>query len=360
MTVRPRRFGHLVLAVFVLLCSAGQLAQAVPVQAAPAAQATAAASVADVAEQARPAVAFIAVRISAPSGITGAQPAGGVGSGAIIDPQGFIVTNNHVVEGAQQMRVVLPDGRTYDARLIGRDPQSDLAVIKIDPKAGEQLPVRKFGDSSRLRVGEWVVAIGNALGLDGGPTVTAGVVSALGRDVPEPNGAVLENVVQTDAAINPGNSGGPLLNMNGEIIGINTLGAGTTSGGYQAQGINFAISTTTAQPIVQDLLANGKVVRAYLGVASVTMTQAIAAQTGLQYTQGVLVTQVGQGTPAAQAGLKEGDIITDFGGQAIQNEDQVRKLILARKPGDQVEVTYVRNGQPQSATVRLTERPAAG
>jgi S1-C subfamily serine protease len=328
-------------------------------QAAPAAQAQAFGSIAEVAERARPAVAFISVRTTPAQGAFGAQPAGGVGSGAIFDARGYIVTNNHVVEGGQQIRVALPDGRTYDAQLVGRDPPSDLAVLKIEPRAGEQLPVLQFGDSSRLRVGEWVVAIGNALGLEGGPTVSAGVVSALGRDVPEPNGAVLENVVQTDAAINPGNSGGPLLNMAGQIVGINTLGAGRTASGYQAQGINFAISTTTARPIVDDLVQHGKVVRAYLGVGSTTLTPAIAAELGIRFQPGAIVASVAPGTPAARAGLQQGDVIVGFGDQEIKNDRELRQAILARKPGDQASVRFVRGGQTQSASVTLAERPTA-
>jgi S1-C subfamily serine protease len=315
-------------------------------------------SVAEVAERARPAVAFISVRTTSVQGAFGAQPAQGVGSGAIFDQRGYIVTNNHVVENATQIKVALPDGRTYDAKLIGRDPSSDLAVIKIEPKAGEQLPVLPLGESAKLRVGEWVVAIGNALGLEGGPTVTAGVVSALGRDVTEPNGSTLENVVQTDAAINPGNSGGPLLNMAGEIVGINTLGAGRLASGVQAQGINFAISTTTAKPIIEDLVQQGRVVRAYLGVSSTTMTPAVAAELGVAAQPGAVVVQVGQGTPAARGGLQEGDVIVGLGDQEVKSDRDLRQAILSRKPGDEVTLRFVRNGQPRSTTVRLAERPA--
>jgi S1-C subfamily serine protease len=325
-------------------------------QAAPASQFG---SVAEVVDRARPAVAFIAVRTSSAQGAFGAQPAEGVGSGAIFDQRGYIVTNNHVVEGGQQIKVALPDGRTYDAKLVGRDPPSDLAVIKIEPRAGEQLPTLPIGDAAALRVGEWVVAIGNALGLEGGPTVTAGVVSALGRDVTEPNGYTLENVVQTDAAINPGNSGGPLLNMAGQIVGINTLGAGRLQSGYQAQGINFAISTTTARPIIDDLLQHGRVVRAYLGVSSTTLTPAIAAELGVPAQPGAVVVQVGAGTPAARAGLQQGDVIVGFGESEIKNDRDLRQAILARKPGDEVALRISRGGQTRSATVKLGERPAS-
>jgi S1-C subfamily serine protease len=316
-------------------------------------------SVAAVADRARPAVVFISVRTTPAQGAFGAQPAGGVGSGAIFDGRGYVVTNNHVVESASQIKVALPDGRTYDATLVGRDPPSDLAVVKIDPRAGEQLPTLPLGDSARLRVGEWVVAIGHALGLEGGPTVTAGVVSALGRDVTEPNGFTLENVVQTDAAINPGNSGGPLLNMAGEIVGINTLGAGRLPSGYQAQGINFAISTTTARPIIDDLLQHGRVVRAYLGVSSTTLTPAIAAELGIPAQPGAVVVQVGSGTPAARAGLQAGDVIVGFGESEIKRDRDLRQAILARKPGDEVTLRVARGGQTRSVTVRLGERPAS-
>jgi len=325
----------------------------------PAASSQALGSIADVADRGRPAVAFIAVRTTPAQGAFGAQPAGGVGSGAIFDPRGYIVTNNHVVENAAQIKVALPDGRTYDAKLIGRDPPSDLAVIKIDPKQGEQLPILPIGDSAKLRVGEWVVAIGNALGLEGGPTVTAGVVSALGRDVTEPSGYTLENVVQTDAAINPGNSGGPLLNMSGEIVGINTLGAGRLQSGYQAQGINFAISTTTARPIIDDLVQHGRVVRAYMGVSSTTLTPAVAAELGIPARPGAVIVQVGQGSPAARAGLQQGDVIVGFGEQEIKSDRDLLQAILGRKPGDELAVRIVRGEQTRTVTVRLGERPAS-
>jgi S1-C subfamily serine protease len=170
---------------------------------------------------------------------------------------------------------------------------------------------------------------------------------------------VLENVVQTDAAINPGNSGGPLLNMSAEIIGINTLGAGQTQSGFQAQGINFAVSTTTARPIVDDLMRTGRVVRAYVGIATTTMTPAIAAQTGLSYTPGAIVTLVGPGSPAARAGLQEGDVVVALGDQELKNDQELRQAILARKPGEQVTLTIVRDGQRRQVQLTLGERPPA-
>jgi S1-C subfamily serine protease len=294
----------------------------------------------------RPAVAFIAVR-SAPVRGAGSQVQQGVGSGAIFDPAGYIVTNNHVVEGGQQIRVVLPDGRTFDAKLVGRDPPTDLAVVKIE---ATNLPVAKFGESGKLRVGDWVVAIGNALGLEGGPTVTAGVVSALNRTVDEPGGVgSIENAIQTDTAINPGNSGGPLINLNGEIVGINTLVAGQAEPGVQAQGIGFAID---------DLKTKGQVQRPYLGVTVATFTRAIAQQLGIPFVEGIVVSQVAQGSPAAQAGLKQGDVITSLGGDPIKSTEDLRTALAKRKIGDSVELTVARGGSQQKLTLQLAARPA--
>jgi len=207
----------------------------------------------------------------------------GVGSGVIYDQQGHILTNNHVIAGAQQLTVALPDGKTYPAKLVGADPLTDLAVLKID---GQNLPVASFGDSSQLQVGDWVVAIGNALALSGGPTVSAGVVSALGRTVQEPGetsgsqGPFLFDVVQTDAPINPGNSGGPLVDLQGKVIGINTLVAGQAEPGVQAQGIGFAISIAAAKPIADQLVATGQATHPYIGVQQIPLNPVIANRLG--------------------------------------------------------------------------------
>jgi serine protease Do len=268
--------------------------------------------VASVAEKVRPATVLIlnivqgraagGGQIANPGGQPGDVPQG-AGTGFIIDSTGIIVTNNHVVEGAQKLSVVLPDGQRFDdAQLLGADPQTDLAVIKV-PGEGKNLPTVPLGNSSQLKVGEWVVAIGNALALKGGPTVTAGVVSATGRDEQEPGetrgstGPILHDLIQTDAAINPGNSGGPLVNMQGEVVGINTLGAS------DAQGIGFAISIDSAKPVI-DALRQGQQVagrgagQAYLGIQSLTVTPSIAAANGLSRNDGVVVVNVITGTPA--------------------------------------------------------------
>lgn len=283
----------------------------------------------------------------------------GAGSGFIYDGAGFIITNNHVVEGAQQLQVVLPppDNRSFTAQLVGRDPQTDLAVVKIDPQ-GQPLPTVPLGNSSQLRVGEWVVAIGNALALPGGPTVTQGVVSAKGRDEQEPGatqgttGPTLYDLIQTDAAINPGNSGGPLVNMQGEAVGINTLGS------TQAQGINFSISIDGAKPIVQQIRQNGKVTRGYLGIGAATVTPAIAADLGLAVTNGVVIGQLDPNGPAAQAGLQQGDVIVGLGGVAVQGLQDLQNALTTKfKPGDTVDVKVNRGGTEQTVKVTLAERP---
>jgi S1-C subfamily serine protease len=261
----------------------------------------------------------------------------GVGSGAIYDGQGHILTNNHVVEGAQQLLVSLPDGRSFPGRLVGADPQTDLAVVQI---SGDNLPVAELGNSAQVQVGDWVVAIGNALALPGGPTVTAGVVSALGRTVQEPGGQgqaqgagpFLFDVIQTDAAINPGNSGGPLLNLRGEMIGINTLVAGQAEPGVQAEGIGFAIAIATAKPIADQLVTSGRVVHPFLGIRYVPLNPAIARQLGVASRNGVVVGQVASGSPAASAGLQPRDVITEIDGRALNGDSSLAEAISAHQP----------------------------
>ena len=286
----------------------------------------------------------------------------GVGSGVIYDNQGHILTNDHVVSGAQQFLVSLPDGRTFkDAKLIGADPQTDLAVIQI---SGDNLPVAQLGNSNQLQVGDWVVAIGNALALPGGPTVTTGVVSALNRTVQEPassgqrSGPFLFDAIQTDAPINPGNSGGPLANLAGQVIGINTLVAGQAEPGVQAQGIGFAISMATAKPIADQLVANGKVVHPYMGIGYIQLTPAIAAQLGISAQEGVVVTMIEPNSPAAQAGLQQRDVITAIDDQPLKEESSLSRVINQHKPGDTVTLTVLRGGQTMEVKVTLGESPS--
>jgi serine protease Do len=282
----------------------------------------------------------------------------GVGSGVIYDNQGHILTNNHVIEAAQQLLVTLPDGRAFPAKLSGADPQTDLAVIQI---SANNLPVAQLGDSQQLQVGDWVVAIGNALALPGGPTVTVGVVSALGRTVQEPGsnntstGPFLFDVIQTSAPINPGNSGGALVNLQGQVIGINTLVAGQAEPGVQAQGIGFAISTAAAKPIADELVTNGRVVHASIGITYVPLNPAVAAQIGTSQTQGVVIVRPVTGGPAAQAGLRRGDVITNIDNTQLKEESDLARAIAQHKPGDKVTLSVVRGNQKVQIPVTLGE-----
>lgn len=278
----------------------------------------------------------------------------GNGSGAIIDSQGHILTNNHVVADAEALVVSLPDGRSFDATVVGRDPATDLAVIQIQ---GDNLPVVPLGDSDRLELGDFVVAIGNALGLEGGPSVTVGVVSAKERTIVEETGASISGLIQTDAAINPGNSGGPLVNLQGEIVGINTAVPGATIQGYQPSGIGFSIAINEIKPLLHDLITQGRVIRPYLGIVPVTITPALRAQFGLDATEGVLVVQVQAGTPAAQAGIQEKDILVQADGTPLKTAAELRKRIFAHQIGDSMKLVVLRNGQDLNITVTLSETP---
>jgi S1-C subfamily serine protease len=284
----------------------------------------------------------------------------GVGSGVIYDNQGHILTNNHVVAGAQQLQVSLPDGRTFPGKLVGTDPETDVAVVQIQ---ADNLPVAQLGDARALQVGDWVVAIGNALALPGGPTVTVGVVSALGRSAQEPDenggaGPVLFDLIQTDAPINPGNSGGPLLNLAGQVVGLNTLGAGEAEPGVQAQGIGFAISIGTVKPIADQLITNGSVTHAFLGIQATALTPSIAAQIGTSAKSGVVVVNVVSGSPAEQAGLQAQDVITAADGTQLSDETALAQIISRHKPGDTLTLTIVRGSQQSTVQATLGALPA--
>ncbi len=311
-------------------------------------------NVVHVAARVRPAVAQIMVKGTAPSFFE-AVPTSGVGSGAIIDRKGYIITNNHVVEDANEMIVTLPDrDKSYNARLVGRDPSTDLAVVRIE---GDDLPLVTLGDSDALQVGEPVVAIGNALGLEGGPTVTAGVVSALNRSIDEPNGATLHQLIQTDAAINPGNSGGPLVNSYAQVIGVNTAVA-TGSGEAPAQGIGFAISINSAKPIIDDLITYGKVRRPYLGIELATVTPALARQYRLPVDRGVYIVRAVKGGPAAKAGMEAGDIIVKIESDEIRKDADLRNSLSKLKIGQKVRIEASRAGNRRTFDVTLLESPA--
>lgn len=282
----------------------------------------------------------------------------GVGTGFIYDSTGFILTNNHVIEGARSIRVTLADGRSLKARLVGGDARTDLAVLKVD---APNLPALELGDSEDLEVGQWVIAIGNALGLQGGPTVTVGVVSALDRTVQEPaegggSGPFLFDLIQTNAAINPGNSGGPLLDLQGRVIGINTLVAGQVAPGIQAQGIGFAIAIGAARPIADSLEEDGRVEHAYLGVQYTPLNAIVAAQIGAPTTRGVVVINVEPRSPASAA-LQAEDLITKVDGVELDGESALAEALFAKGPGDRVTLTIVRGGAEREVQVTLGEAP---
>jgi len=291
-----------------------------------------------------------------------ATPEGsGSGSGFIIDKESHIITNNHVVEGATRVTVVLPDNRTARAEVIGADPLTDLAVIQIPQR---NLPIVPLGDSSKLEVGETVIAIGSALGRPGGPTVTTGVASALNRSQSEPgddpSGADvvrLYDLIQTDAAINPGNSGGPLLNLRGEVVGINTLGQRLTESGVPVQGINYAVSVNTAKAVAQEIIADGQVVYPFIGVQAEYLYPQTALSTGLPDVRGQYIADVIPNTPASEAGLRRGDIITAIDGNRIGDESTFIRLLRSYDPGDNVTFTILRNNRTSEIEVTLAERP---
>jgi Do/DeqQ family serine protease len=268
------------------------------------------------------------------------------GSGVIMDPAGYILTNHHVIENAQDITVRLSDSRKFTATLVGRDPKTDLAVLKVDAPA--PLPAAAMGDSDRLRVGQWVIAIGNPFGLD--RTVTVGIVSATART--RVGVTTYENFIQTDASINPGNSGGPLLNLDGRVVGINTaiVAAG--------QGIGFSIPINEARAVMSQLIARGKVVRGWLGIAIQDVTDELASSFGVREREGVLVADVMKGGPAEAAGLRAGDVIVELDGTKIREVPDLQRRVAAVTPGETVKLRLVREGQPQRLDVRIGEMPA--
>ncbi|HEC10078.1 MAG TPA: PDZ domain-containing protein [Acidimicrobiales bacterium] len=277
----------------------------------------------------------------------------GAGSGFIISEEGDIVTNAHVVNGATSIQVILDDGSQHEARLLGADPTRDLAVLNID---GSGYPTVELGDSDLLQVGDPVVAIGNALALRGGPTVTVGIVSALNREVPTDTSR-LTNVIQTDAAINPGNSGGPLLNSAGEVIGINTAIAGN------AEGIGFAIEINHARPVIESLVEGVVPSRPLLGVSVVdaaTLTPEQRSQFGVDATEGAVVVAVAPGEAAEQAGLEPGDVIVEFNGLPVGSADDLVAAVRSATIGAEVSVGFIRGGERQDVSLTLGEAVGAG
>jgi len=269
---------------------------------------------------------------------------GGLGTGFIIDKTGLIITNNHVVEDADTIKVKLKDEREFDAKVVGRDPQTDLALIKVDAKG--ELPVARLGRSAELKVGEWVLAVGSPFGLE--QTVTAGIVSAKGRAI---GSGPYDDFIQTDASINPGNSGGPLVNLNGEVVGINTAIIA------QGQGIGFAIPIDMATKIVAQLKDNGEVTRGWLGVNIQDLKGELADYYGAKGGEGVLVTEVVPGNPAEKAGIQAKDIITAVDGEKVRTSRELTAKAATLPVGETTKITVVRDGKERTVDVKVAKRP---
>lgn len=270
------------------------------------------------------------------------HPARGLGSGFIIDDRGHILTNHHITAGSREIEVALTDGRAFEGKLVGSDPANDLAVVKID---AHDLPLAELGNSSELRVGQTVIAIGNPFGLVGGPSVTVGVVSALNRHILAER--VYENLIQTDASINPGNSGGPLLDLTGKVVGINTAHI------PGAQGIGFAIPINTAKAVLDDIVKYGRVTRPWLGVIGLDVSREVARRFNLAVDSGVLAMQIIPESPAERAELQSGDVIVAIGDKQVDSMEDLQREIRTRKAGDSVSLVIVRRSKEGRVKVTL-------
>jgi S1-C subfamily serine protease len=329
-------------------------------------------TVSDIYKKVSPGVAFIEADVvensSSPFGFPQQQRGTATGSGFVIDKQGYILTNAHVVNGASNIQVHFGQGDPVSAKLIGKDLSTDLALIKIDPSKAKLSPV-PLGDSSKLGVGDPAVAIGNPFGFD--DTVTTGIISALQRQINAPNGFSIDNVIQTDAAINPGNSGGPLLNAAGQVVGINSqIATGGSSNG--SVGIGFAIPINTAKSVIPQLKSSGKVEHAYIGVTTAQVTSQAAKDLNLPVDHGALVQDVVKGGPADKAGIRAGhtqtnaegglvaggDLIVKVAGKDIQKPDDVAGAIADKKPGDKIQISFYRGKSIKTVTVTLGTRPS--
>ena len=274
-------------------------------------------------------------------------PIQGVGSGVVIDNDGHVLTNNHVIENAQQLKITTTDGRTENGKVIGTDELTDLAVVKAG--SIEKFEHAQLGDSDNLRIGQIVLAIGNPFGLSGGPTVTSGIVSSLKRSIQFDTGML--EVIQTDAAINPGNSGGPLINTNGEVVAINTAKM------PYGQGIGFAIPINISKSILEDLIQNGKVTRPWMGVATVKLDQQIARSYRLPITEGALVVSVERNSPAEYAGIRRGDIIEEVNSTKISDPSELLSQIIRKKTNDHLKITINRYGRQFEIFIQIQARP---
>jgi serine protease Do len=306
-------------------------------------------SIADVVALVKPSVVAITTEVVGQS-IFGQYTQEGAGSGWIIDEDGIIVTNNHVVEGATVITVTTDDGESYDADIntVATDPLNDLAILKID---GEGLPALKRGETDSMRVGEWVVAIGNALGQ--GIRASEGIISRKNVNLPVSQGQTLYNLIETSAAINPGNSGGPLVNLSGEVIGITSAKVAQIG----VEGMGYAISIDTALPIIQELVNNGYVTRPWLGVSLYTVDQIAIRQLRLSIDHGVVLIQVVADGPAEKAGLEEGDVIVVIGGEEVNDVQELTQVLYASEIGQPLEIKYYRGDQEYTTTAIPIESP---
>jgi len=279
----------------------------------------------------------------------GLVPIEGKGSGLIIDRKGYVITNNHVIDEATRVQIHLKDGRAFLGEVVGSDSSTDIAVIKVD---ADNLPAASLGDSEKLKVGQIALAIGNTLGLQGGPTVSMGVVSALGRPLPGTD-FIFEGLIQTDTAINPGNSGGPLADIGGNVIGMNTAMIPF------AQGVGFAIPVNTMKWVVQQILEKGRVIRPWLGISGANMNQAIARRYDLPADSGVLVVEVDSRGPAYEAGMRVGDVITQIGSHPVKQMKDILMALSRLAIKEEVEVGFIRLNAKRKALLRLKESPIA-
>ena len=302
----------------------------------------------DIVRELTPSVVQIVTESVAAGAFNEPAPSSGVGTGIILSEDGYILTNNHVIVGAQSITVTLNNGESFSAELVGGDPNPDAAVVKID--ADDIRPAR-IGSTASLQVGEPVIAIGHALALRGGPTVSKGVISALGRAIDTDPQTTIVDLIQTDASINPGNSGGPLVNSRGEVVGINTAGIQGT------QGIGFAINIDDAMAIAGQLIERGYVERGFLGISPVNLTPGLAMQIGVPAAEGVLVARVVDDSGASQAGVQEQDVIIELSGEPIRNTGDLSKFLLTHLPGEEITIKYLRGGDEQEERATLGERP---
>ncbi|MAX19678.1 MAG: peptidase A2 [Chloroflexi bacterium] len=302
----------------------------------------------DVVKILKPSIVQIVSELAAMGFSNSALPPTGVGTGVILDQQGHILTNNHVVEDAQRLTVTLENGESFPAQIVGRDDITDLAVIRIQ---ADGLQPAKLGVSAEVEVGQDVIAIGHALGLPGGPTVSKGVVSALARSINTEQNNTIVDLIQTDASINPGNSGGALANTASEVIGINTA---IIQGG---QGIGFAINIDDAKVVTRQLMDQGFVRRGFLGITPVNLTPSIANQLGLDINEGVILARIIEDTAAAEADLRVNDVIVRLGNESIGNTGELSKFLIAHQPGETVDIVIIRDGREVVGELTLRDRP---